>query len=134
MKFVDASYQRVHERADYRKNWADVETFYYRLKAEGKRDRYRSRGFNGTDLSVQYDTLSTGWDLLRSREPDLAEKVFLQIIGIDKLPTHLYLKAILGLAKAAWMKHDHDTARQHYLGCLNLLQRFELDSHLDITR
>ena len=133
-KFVDASYQRVHEKADYRKNWADVETFYYRLKAEGKHDRYRSRGVNGMDLSEQYDALGSAWDLLHSHEPDRAEKIFLQIIGIDKLPMHLYLKAILGLAKAAWMKHDHDTARQHYLGCLNLVQRFELDSHLDITR
>jgi len=133
-KFVDASYQRVHEKADYRKNWADVETFYYRLKAEGNHDRYRSRGVNGMDLSAQYDALGSAWDLLQSHEPDRAEKKFLQIIGIDKLPMHLYLKAILGLAKAAWMKHDHDTARQHYLGCLNLVQRFELDSHLDITR
>lgn len=133
-KFVDASYRQVHERADYRKNWAEVETLYYRLKAEGKHDRYRSRGFMGTDLSAQYDALNTGWDLIRSHAPDRAEKVFLQITGIDKLPMHLYLKAILGLAKAAWMRSDHDTARQHYLGCLNLIQRFELDSHLDITR
>ena len=133
-KFVDASYQRVHERADYRKNWADVEALYYWLKAEGKRDRYRSRGFNGADVSSRYDALKTGWDLLYSREPDRAEKVFLQITGIDKLPMHLYLKASLGLAKAAWMKHDHDAARQHYLGCLKLIQYFGLDSHLDITR
>lgn len=133
-KFVDTSYQRVHERADYRKNWTDVETLYYQLLTEGKRDRYHSRGFNGAELSSRYDALNTGWDLLRSREPERAEKIFLQIIGIDKLPMHLYLKSILGLAKAAWMKHDHDAARKHYLGCLNLIKCFELDSHLDITR
>ncbi len=133
-KIVDVSYRQVHERADYRKNWAEVEALYYRLQAEGKRGWYRSRGGEGMDLSAPYGALNNAWGLLRSREPDRAEKLFLQIIGIDKLPMHLYLKAILGLAKAAWMKHDHDTARQHYLGCLNLIRRFELDSRLDITR
>lgn len=133
-KFVNASYQQVRERADYRKNWTDVETLYYQLKVNEKRDGYHSKGFNGMDLSSQYDALTSGWKLLRSQKPDKAENIFLQIIEIDKLPMHLYLKAILGLAKAAWMKQDYKTAREHYLGCLKLIQCFELDSHLDIKR
>lgn len=133
-KVVDASYQRVHERADYRKNWADVEALYYRLKAADKHDRYRGQGLSGTDRTARYEALNAGWNLLRSHEPDQAEKVFLQISGIDKQPMHFYLKIFLGLAKAAWMKRDYDAAREHYQGCLKLLQCFELDSHLDITR
>jgi hypothetical protein len=32
------------------------------------------------------------------------------------------------------MRHDHNAARHHYLVCLNLIQNFELDTHLDIKR
>lgn len=131
-QFVNSSYALVHEKADYRKNWSEVEDLYYKLKAEGKSGRPNCWGVNNSNVSYLYDKLDTAWNLIQSHEVDQGEKVFHQILEINKLPMHIYLKTLLGLAKVEWIKHNLNTAKEHYMGCLNLIQRFELDTHLDI--
>ena len=129
-RFVDASYTLVHQKADYRKNWSDVENLYYRLTT-GRDDVDRRRAKHAKFSSV-FERLDTAWDMIQRHDVEQGQKMLQQVIRIDKLPMHLYLKAVLGLAKIAWMKRDFINARQLYLRCLQFIQNCELDNCLDI--
>lgn len=133
-RWIDAGYAQVQGKADYRKNWAEVEDHYYRLLARGRAGKSGQRIFSDVRVSRLNDTLNRAWTLIGSRSLDQGNALIRQILEIDKLPMHLYLKALLGAAKIEWMKQNFTSAKKLYWGCLNLLQQFDLGNHLDIKR
>jgi len=130
-KFEDTSYALVREKADYRKNWGEVEKLYYEVKQNNVQQPYVS-GLLEEDLSAVREELQSGWMYIESHKLDKAAETFLKIFGINNLTAQNFMKVLIGMAKIEWIKGNKGKAKEYYLGCLKLLQGFELDARVNI--
>jgi len=128
-KMTENGFSLVREKADYRKNWADVEILYYELREDrGAKVKYYSFSGNGQNLDIE-----TGWNLIDAGELKEARMIFLKAIGSGLVPVQIYLKSLLGIAKAEWLQGNIGEARKLYINFLKIVTNFEADSRLNIT-
>lgn len=130
-KFQEASHAIVCQKADYRKNWLEMEQLYYEVSQKSIEGPLSS-GFPDSDISIIYGNLRTGWHSIASHNLDKGREAFAKILEASQLTAHSYMRALIGLARIAWIKGDTKEAKAYYMGCLKLLQGFELDTRLDI--
>jgi len=129
-KFENLSYALVHEKADYRKCWFEVEDLYYRATRDNQ--RLYIPGLIDANLAVIQKHFEDGWKLIASHKYNQAREAFLNILRIKSLSMQTYMKVLIGLAQSDWKKGNISGAKAQYNGCLRLLQNFELHTSIDI--
>jgi glycosyltransferase involved in cell wall biosynthesis/SAM-dependent methyltransferase/GT2 family glycosyltransferase len=130
-RYAEASYERVHERADYRKNWLAVESMYFRLRTEPLRLPLTLSRNGGAHASAR-QALQNGWGHLQAGDPDAARTEFTTIMKTSGLPMILYLSAAIGMAKLDWRNGNAAAAETYYQAGLKMLSAFELDDRLNL--
>lgn len=119
-KYKNKCLEIVRQRADYRKNWMDVEDLYHEILKGNTQTNYRAWN------NIQ------GWSLLKAGNHDKAEKIFMKILHLSPVMAHDVLTSLLGLAKVSWLRGDERKSREFYSYFLRVLSNFELDSSLSL--
>ena len=116
--------EAVKKRADYRKNWADVEGLYYQVL--DKRAEYSS-----SSGAIYFN--ESGWRNLKEQLIDAAEDSFFKVLAMSHVSAMDILKTLLGLAKISWLRGDAAKSRELYNYFLSVLLNYELDSSLKVN-
>jgi glycosyltransferase involved in cell wall biosynthesis/Flp pilus assembly protein TadD/2-polyprenyl-3-methyl-5-hydroxy-6-metoxy-1,4-benzoquinol methylase len=130
-EYEETSHSLINEKADYRKNWNEVENLYYEVKRNSMLHSYVA-AVSDADLTGMLEAFRSGWEHIASREITEGTEAFLNIIRSNNLTAQSCIKALIGLAKIEWLKGNSSMAREYYFACLKLLNGFELDARLDI--